>query len=104
MFYVGQKVVCVDGSPSLPAVCGIEDRYPIEGNVYTVTKVGLVHSFDPEQLPCILVAEIKRELHEPIWAHRFRPLTDISSQTCFTKGAPRDSRKWDNRRKVRTPA
>ena len=72
MFFVGQKVVCVDASipHHIPGVVGILCK----GEVYTVAKTGVVHPFDMDHLPCIEIIE-EHGLHA-YWAHRFRPLVE----------------------------
>jgi hypothetical protein len=88
-FHVGQKVVCVNDKEGLQG-WGWNVR-PKKGSVYTVTAIGLTHSADPEQLPCILVAELERREDSPLWAHRFRPIrtTDISVFTAMLVPTPR---------------
>ena len=45
------------------------------------------------------------DLHELCFmSWRFRPLTDQKKSVSFTAGAPDDSERWDNRRKVVEPA
>lgn len=84
MFRVGQKVVCVDDRESnlLGYWNGLE---LVKGRIYTISQTGLAHHLDPQQLPCVHVAEIDRE--SPFWAHRFRPVanrkTDISIFTAM---------------------
>ena len=87
-FHVGQKVECVDDSNANLINC-----YPIlmiapkKGERYTISAVGLIHSYDPQQLPCVHVSELDRPFHSPIWAHRFRAIveqkTDISIFTAM---------------------
>lgn len=77
MFYVGQKVVCVNDAVADGLRYGVEYvLMPILGEVYTISAVGLVHPYDPAKLPCVLVSEINRKTIEPIWAHRFRPIVE----------------------------
>jgi hypothetical protein len=100
MFFIGQKVVCVDATQpeerSLVAGLLYFDNDLRRGAIYTVQRVGLTHPGDPEHLPCI---EVDGADGWPVWAHRFRPVverkTDIS---CFTKLiAPAPPRKVDVR-------
>lgn len=103
MFRVGMKVVCVDDRNN--SGLGMDWREaPVKGHIYTVKKVGLVHPYDPRGLPAILVYELNRDEMCPLWSHRFRPITDTKTETSFTEGAPKDSRKWDNRRKQKERA
>ena len=74
-FRVGQKVVCVDDTPSLGYPCWPDEwPRPSRGKIYTVAEVGLVNSVDPTLAPCIHLKELRRP--EPFWASRFRPAVD----------------------------
>lgn len=101
-FKIGMKVVCVNASlPPSRAVLG-QMRHVmelVEGHIYTIAAVGLRHPLDATQGECVLVEEVQRGWNEPFWASRFRPAVSPKQQASFTTGAPRDSRKWDCRRK-----
>ena len=84
MFFVGQKVVCIDaqssgGHPWFP--CGLT-----EGHVYTVRGVGEYDCIWLGRNLCMWLEEIVRGEDVPFHVRRFRPLverkTDIS---CFTR-------------------
>lgn len=95
MFYVGQKVVFVDDRPDLFR----RDLQLTKGEIYTVASIH--HRFGGFG---ITVCEVDC-IGAPGWrASRFRPLTDQKKSVSFTQGAPRDSERWDNRRKVVEPA
>lgn len=92
MFYVGQKVVCVDDSPTPLGV-------PVP---FTRGEAVTVSGFSGPA--CVFLSE--HPGHFPAagyYSHRFRPLTDQKKSVSFTQGAPRDSERWDNRRKVVEP-
>jgi len=110
MFHVGQKVVCVDASlwMNYPWCKGTE---VVQGTVYTVREVGVTTDglAGVRLYEVVLSGQICAITYKPFRdrfyrASRFRPLTDTSQSTSFTTGAPRDSRKWDNRRKVKVRA
>jgi hypothetical protein len=79
-FRVGQKVVCVDDTNYHPDSGNGEmgGELPVKGNIYIVSATGLTNPVDPNNLPCIHVEGLDRDDEYPLWAHRFRPLTDIS--------------------------
>ena len=78
MFYVGQKVVCVNDS----WVTNRPDTRPVKGIVYTIrgidgdergTSIYLVEIVNPARM-------VREGLFEvSFWAWRFRPVTDIST-------------------------
>lgn len=76
MFYVGQKVVCVDGKPRNYPHCAVR-----AGAVYTVSKI--MHSIYGDSLH---VAEVDGD-YWGFYADRFRPVverkTDISIFTAM---------------------
>jgi hypothetical protein len=99
MFHVGQKVVCVNAAGCYALLA--------EGSTYIVAAVG--------EMPfgAVLGTTIGVKLVgvgrtsgilQTFAATRFRPLTDTSISDVLAKTAPRDSNKWDNRRKVREKA
>lgn len=106
MFYPGQKVVCVGVyEPSIAY-----GSFPRKGAVYTVREVLFVG-----EAPSIRLVEIVNEPTDVYWnvpgpieaawiVTAFRPLTDSRIDAILSKAAPTDSERWDNRRKVRTPA
>lgn len=77
-FRVGQKVVCVDASPSMGPV-------PlVKGAIYIVAATGLVHPIDPTEKPCIQVKEVAT--WHAFWTHRFRPIVECKTDiTVFTE-------------------
>jgi hypothetical protein len=84
MFYVGQKVVCVNdrASHGFPQ----NDMGGLTaGQIYTVSKVGVRSWLDGA--PCIFVAEIFRgDSERGFWEHRFRPVVDRKTDiSIFTK-------------------
>jgi hypothetical protein len=97
MFYVGQKVVCVDADPQpsfQPWVATSELNGLKESGVYTVARVG-----DYRGVPVLWLAEIRRPIRPHLCHHgepgynrkRFRPAvsTDISIFTAMLNPAPR---------------
>ena len=104
MFHVGQKVVCVDASEVEPD----PTRWaPLRKDaVYTVRQLVVGLNTELVPTPGLILHEIKNPMgpygKEYNYAvRRFRPLTDTSISDVLAKAAPRDSRKWDNRRKIR---
>lgn len=101
-FRVGQKVVCVD-------VSGWNDAdylswsYPRLGEIGTV--IGF--SFDGEH-PCVLLAEHPNPTAPTALggfrSRRFRPIVEKKTEISFTANAPKDSEKWDNRKRVKVRA
>jgi hypothetical protein len=84
MFHVGQKVECVDDTPGLHGVIpGLT-----KGRIYEILALGHWGH----------VSVIPDRFQNP---KRFRPLTDTSISDVLSQTAPKDSRKWDNRRKIR---
>lgn len=82
-FKIGMPVKCVDAS-------GME-IWLRTGATYTVAAIS--HEFlNFEEL-----IKPGRDLRFYKW--RFRPTVSPKQQVSFTTGAPRDSRKWDNRKK-----
>ena len=95
-FMVNQKIVCVDSS-SRPGRYWRGD-VPIVGAVYTVMAIGV----DEDGEIDLSLLEIKNSEY---WngryrAARFRPAVSPKSETSFTQRAPKDSEKWDCRRKI----
>jgi hypothetical protein len=99
MFYVGQKVVCVDASSGNGTLCwGEKSETLIEGNVYTIRRC-FYTDYARKGVPELIVwlDEIARSaLSRHLWgqdagyaARRFRPLiekkTDISVFTSLLK-------------------
>lgn len=85
MFWIGQKVVCVDDSPSDDPRCGPGGdwvpNYPKRGQIYTVRGISNTGS--------IVLDEIMNPIREFLggdaeahWKpHRFRPLVEKSTDT-----------------------
>lgn len=90
IFRVGQKVVCVDDTPSRISTGGFTKTNLIKNNIYTVQWVGDFSYGSWGVKPALLLEEISRDgiccgqMYEnyPYGAHRFRPAaekkTDIS--------------------------
>ena len=89
MFYVGQKVVCVDDGPS--GFTGRANRVLTKGQIYTVSK-SWEHAY--RGAPVVLLAEVDpdKPYHECFSAARFRPVvdrkTDISIFTAMLNTKP----------------
>ena len=100
-FHVGQKVVCIDASQSDGREWMAD--VPKEGAVYTVR--GIIAIYDPVLDEAVTALQLEEIANFPAWegsyaAHRFRPIVEKKTDISFTAGAPKDSEKWDNRRKV----
>ena len=103
MFHVGQKVVCVDSFGC--------HAWIAEGRTYVI---GAITEFPHGHVilgttTAVKVEGVGRTINgvfrlQAFAATRFRPLTDTSISDVLAQAAPRDSRKWDNRRKVREKA
>ena len=99
-FRVGMKVVCVDDSPSWK---GAETNLR-EGKIYTITGFGCVDVDGELGIEVAEVALHRDEHHYPHFrASRFRPAVEPKQEVSFTTGAPMDSERWDNRRRVVEP-
>ena len=87
MFHIGQKVVCIE------APRGILEK----DGIYTIDSICVIDS--------ILGL---RFIDAPDWsffiAKYFRPLTSRDTKISFTEGAPKDSERWDGRRKQEVSA
>lgn len=100
-FRAGMKVVCVDDEFLAHRSYG--ETTPRKGAVYTIRGMLVIEGAQLLHL---------EEIRNPVIDYnlvtieigfsdsRFRPLTDTKSETSFTQGAPKDSERWDNRRKV----
>ena len=90
MFYVGQKVVCIDNTPQPNSLDFGDGERPLVGNIYTITFIFKDIATGSNVL-CFHLAEIRRDnLSREMWdnedigygAFRFKPLiekkTDIS--------------------------
>ena len=109
MFHVGQKVVCVAKVREIPQVRHLCEAVPQAGQVYTIRAIEeadpLFYGGDLAFLLCEIRNCERLGRGEPNFhSNLFRPLTDTSISDVLAKAAPRDSRKWDNRRKVREKA
>ena len=87
MFYAGQEVECVDDSP---AANPWHQQFPlVKHKIYIVQALAGPY--------CINI-----DVSGRAWQNwRFRPLYKVKTKVSFTEGAPIDSKKWDNRKKVR---
>lgn len=98
-FYVGQKVVCVDAAPRYRANVPLR-----KGAIYTIRGFTTA---DDGQCGVLLDEAIDpsgyyRNGQEcGFFADRFRPIVDRKSSVSFTMGAPKDSERWDNRKRVK---
>ena len=102
-FHVGQKVQFIGWQRDLtPAEIEHRIRHPYKdpelNAVYTIAAT-YVHS-DGDLM--LILAEY--EINNPNWmagwtSDGFRPLTDRKSEVSFTEGAPKESERFDNRRK-----
>lgn len=75
MFYVGQKIVCIDASGLDPA----EPPIPVRGHIYTFGGICPLCDADGEPDPGIMVAELR---FDGCWLRsRFRPVIARSTET-----------------------
>lgn len=97
-FRVGQRVVCVDDAPGHLGRTSV-----INGRIYTITAI--YRERMSRNGVGFVLAEVT-PVHGLLgfMGHRFRPLIENKSTISFTQGAPKDSERFDNRRKVRVPA
>lgn len=99
-FHVGQEVECIDDASHFNNVNW--DSAIRRGCVYKIRWVGWhVDRYRPEGYVGVRLVGIRLHTEAPFLAARFRPLTETKSSQSFTTGAPEDSERWDNRRKVR---
>lgn len=101
-FHVGQKVEYI--GPNFATMVNLYKQItPVRDVTYTVRSLGSCMGEDAIRLCEVRNApyEWSTGYHE-LWmnAKYFRPVTETKSKTSFTEGAPLDSEKWDNRRKV----
>ncbi len=109
MFHVGQPVECIDDKWLFfegPEGVIYPKDLPVKGGSYHISGFSPPDIFGPEQ---IYLREFSTP--EPSYSdlvsfakERFRPLTDTSIATVLAQKAPRDSRKWDNRKKQKERA
>lgn len=99
MFYVGQKVVCVDNLADTGRYW-LAKSPPSKGKIYTVARFSRQRTYHNHSL--LFLVELGAE--HAYRATRFRPLTDQKKSISFTIGADPDSERWDNRRKAIEPA
>jgi hypothetical protein len=93
MFHVGQKVVCVDG---------LEQEGIFTSQIYTISKIRIIADF---LFVGLVEVRSPSDKCDVAWfATRFRPLTSNDTKISFTEGAPKDSERWDGRRKQREHA
>lgn len=111
-FRVGQRVVCVNPDGTHERV---DYKELVKGAIYTVSGLGFCEKYNHttlllDEIPFRVV--FRNCTNEVIGsrddvgfgAHRFRPLTDTKTSVSFTEGAPRDSERFDNRRKQKVRA
>lgn len=98
-FRVGQKCICVNAKGRW----GLSDPLKV-GLICTIRAMHIDRHGDL----ILRFHEIERSsFAKEAWgdprlgylASRFRPLTDTKHEVSFTEGAPKDSEKWDNRKK-----
>ena len=95
MFYVGQKVVCIDDSEPEYFVPGAPDRLK-KGLIYTIVQV---YPRPSDAMILLSLAEVNPTHANNGWRqNRFRPLVEDKKTISFTEGAPKDSKQWDNRK------
>ena len=86
MFYVGQKVVCIDDTP--PANPWHRAHPLVKNQIYTILEIGTAKDLHFE-------VDTSRRLWK---STNFRPLVEDKKTISFTEGAPKDSKQWDNRK------
>lgn len=96
-FHVGQKVVCVDASKD-----SVGRSMPLSvGAIYTIIYIG----HDDFGGTGFLLAEASIAKHPlkttRFKSSRFRPIIKDRKSVSFTIGAPKDSERWDNRKKIK---
>lgn len=106
-FHVGQKVVFIHDYAALGARYSVD--VPRNGLIYTIREFE-----DRGEKPALRLIEIvnapRRHRQVPEWVEpafavaHFRPVVETKSEISFTEGAPKDSEKFDNRRKQRVRA
>lgn len=105
MFHVGQKVVCVITPQEIPERRHLCESLPQADQVYTIRAVEEADPFYYNGEIAFLLFEIRNcewNGREPNFhSVLFRPLTDTSISDVLAKTAPKDSRKWDNRRRIK---
>ena len=95
MFYVGQKVVCIDDSApdywSSPKSDVLK-----KDQIYTIMKI---YPRSTDGMILLSLAEVNPADEYNGWReNRFRPLVEDKKTVSFTEGAPKDSEQWDNRK------
>lgn len=111
-FMVGQWVVCVNANFVRRGQLFVDAKGEshrstgqtggiIEGAVYMIASIHRYACGDS-----IFLCEIppRSASDEGYFSTRFRPLTETKSSISFTEGAPKDSEKFDNRKKQRVRA
>jgi hypothetical protein len=87
-FRIGQKVVCVDTTTSLPGSNGLwhpDCDVPVQGEVYTVRAVGAkargLLGIKLKEIVCVAHTNGVLCRDEFYWAARFRPLVESKTST-----------------------
>lgn len=89
-FRVGQIVVCINARRSHPGRQWTADK-PIEGQIYTITGIGLISPIDG--LPVIQLAEIRNDEERGYVgyrASRFRPVVSTDTGMAVLEQIRRD--------------
>jgi hypothetical protein len=101
-----QIVECIDDSISPGARW--YDGQIFKGQKYTIREVGITHRGAPGvRLFETELSGLRGNITGLPYcdsfyrADRFRPLTNTKTEISFTTGAPKDSKRWDNRHKKR---
>lgn len=99
MLYVGQEVVCIeDGWNVHNRGTPIKGPHPVKGQIYKIAEIrppcGWVH---PDHINDYLYfSEFGHNGYSCRW---FRPVQKKKIEDVLSQEAPKDSEKWDNRRK-----
>lgn len=115
-FSVGQKIACVDDRERVSMrLNGWFERFRKfhrlhhnlnEGDVYTVIGVKALKCTNGEYVEVLRVHGAWHFGHPEIGfpSFQFRPLIERKAKISFTANAPKDSEKWDNRKRVKVRA
>ena len=94
-FHVGQKVVCVDGKPSIRGSAW--ETLPVKGSVYTIRDIHTEFGVRVEEIVNPVFPYIKGMMEAYFNFTRFRPVrtTDISIFTACSR--PFRTRNWHHK-------
>lgn len=94
-FHIGQRVICVNDTN------GTIMSRPVLGCGYSAgLRNGAIYNIRSVENQFLYFAELKGGWR----ATRFRPIIERKTEVSFTEGAPKDSEKFDNRRRVKVLA